>query len=100
MGMAIRDMYDYYYFSFNNVLILHLLDVLKQQSHALDMSCMAYSPDGQYIATGGDDGKVKVWNASNGFCFVTFSEHEASITGIVFSQKNAIFTSSSDGTVR
>lgn len=33
--------------------------VLKQQSHLYDMNVMSYSPDGQLIATGGDDGKVK-----------------------------------------
>ena len=32
--------------------------VLKQQGHFYDMNVMAYSPDGQFIATGGDDGKV------------------------------------------
>ena len=32
--------------------------VLKQQSHLYDMNVMSYSPDGQLIATGGDDGKV------------------------------------------
>ena len=33
--------------------------ILKQQSHFYDMNVMCYSPDGQLIATGGDDGKVK-----------------------------------------
>ena len=32
--------------------------VLKQQAHFNNMSCLAYSPDGQYIVTGGDDAKV------------------------------------------
>ena len=32
--------------------------VLKQQGHFYDMNVMAYAPDGQFIATGGDDGKV------------------------------------------
>ena len=32
--------------------------VLKQQGHYYDMNCLAYSPDGQLIATGADDGKV------------------------------------------
>lgn len=40
--------------------------VLKQQGHFNNMSCMKYSPDGQYIVTGGDDGKVRmddVWTS-------------------------------------
>ena len=32
--------------------------ILKQQSHMYDMNSLAYSPGGQTIATGGDDGKV------------------------------------------
>lgn len=32
--------------------------VLKQQGHVYDMNTLAYSPDGQTVATGGDDGKV------------------------------------------
>ena len=32
--------------------------IMKQQGHFYDMNVVAYSPDGQYIATGGDDGKV------------------------------------------
>lgn len=32
--------------------------ILKQQAHRGPMSCLAYSPDGIYIVTGGDDGKV------------------------------------------
>ncbi|CAG9562910.1 unnamed protein product [Danaus chrysippus] len=75
--------------------------VMKQQGHSLDMTCLAYSPDGLYIVTGGYDGKVKVWNTSSGFCFVTFSEHKSTVTGITFSANKKFFVSSSlDGTVR
>lgn len=36
--------------------------VLKQQGHFYDMNVLSYSPDGQVVATGGDDGKVDhVW---------------------------------------
>lgn len=33
--------------------------VLKQQGHFNNISCLSYSPDGQFIATGGEDGKVQ-----------------------------------------
>lgn len=65
------------------------------------MNCISYSPDGQYIATGGEDAKVKLWNVTNGFCFVTFHEHSSSITGIEFgNSKKFLVSCSLDGTVR
>ena len=57
--------------------------MLKQQGHLYGISTLDFSSDGQYIATGGEDSKVKLWNASSGFCFVTFSEHVAAVTGIL-----------------
>lgn len=75
--------------------------VLKQQGHYFDMNTIAFSPDGQNIATGGEDGKVKLWNASSGFCFVTFPEHSASISTVEFAkQGQVLFSASLDGTVR
>jgi periodic tryptophan protein 2 len=75
--------------------------VLKQQGHFFDVNCLAYSPDGQLIATGGDDGKLKIWNTHSGFCFVTFSEHTAPITTVEFSTSGTVVVSASlDGTVR
>ncbi|EDV24827.1 uncharacterized protein TRIADDRAFT_50274 [Trichoplax adhaerens] len=75
--------------------------ILKQQGHYYDMNVLSYSPDGQIIATGGDDGKVKLWNTSSGFCFVTFSEHNSSITGLAFKSNGQVVVSASlDGTVR
>lgn len=75
--------------------------ILKQQGHSSNMNSLAYSGDGQTIVTGGDDGKLKLWNAANGFCIVTFSEHNGPITAVEFSQNKKILVSSSlDGTVR
>lgn len=65
---------------------LHNIFVIKYVStpfldtgHFYDMNVLAYSPDGQLIATGGDDGKVKIWNTRSGFCFVTFNEHAGGV---------------------
>lgn len=75
--------------------------IMKQQGHSSEMNCIAYSPDGQYVVTGGEDAKVKVWNVNNGFCFITFSEHSSAVTALEFSSNKKFLVSASlDGTVR
>lgn len=66
------------------------------------MNTLTYSPDGSYIATGGDDGKIKLWTTKNHLCFVTFSDHTAQVTDIAFVPKknNTLVSASLDGTVR
>ncbi|XP_077422157.1 PWP2 small subunit processome component [Vanacampus margaritifer] len=75
--------------------------VFKQQGHFNNLASLAYSPDGQYIATGGDDGKVKVWNTNSCLCFVTFTEHTSSVSDVAFTSSGFVVVSASlDGTVR
>ncbi|KAG2492638.1 hypothetical protein HYH03_009054 [Edaphochlamys debaryana] len=75
--------------------------VLKQQGHAHDIATVAFSPDGALIATGADDCKVKVFQQSSGFCFVTFADHTAPVTGLAFAPAgHALLSSSLDGSVR
>jgi periodic tryptophan protein 2 len=76
--------------------------VMKQQGHYFDLNTVAYSPDGAYLATGGDDGKLKLWTTKNYLCFVTFTEHTSKITAMQFIPKkgNAVLSASLDGTVR
>lgn len=75
--------------------------VLKQQGHYFDMNALSFSSDGQQVATGGDDGKVKLWNAASGFCFVTFDDHSSAVSAVEFAkQGQVVFSASLDGTVR
>ncbi len=75
--------------------------VMKQQGHTHNTTCLSYSPDGEFIATGGEDGKVKVWTVKTGFCFVTFHEHAGKITGVAWTQgSKAVLSASLDGSVR
>lgn len=74
---------------------------MKQQGHSTNVNFIAYSPDGQFVVTGGDDGKWKLWNTLSGFCTVTFHEHTSAIFGVLFSRNCKFIVSSSyDGTVR
>ncbi|EDO06060.1 periodic tryptophan protein 2 family protein [Babesia bovis T2Bo] len=56
----------------------------------------------RYVAaTGGFDGKVKLWDSNSGLCIVTFDDHTAAVEALCFTpQGNAIITASLDGTVR
>ena len=75
--------------------------VLKQRGHAYGMKCMAYSPDGVVICTGGEDGKLKLWSATSGFCYVTMEKtHTAAITAVAFANSSVVLSASLDGTVR
>ncbi|PKI85088.1 U3 snoRNP protein [Malassezia vespertilionis] len=75
--------------------------ILKQQGHFYDMNAVAFAQDGQIAVTGGDDGKVKLWNTASGFSTVTFADHTAPVTCVEFAkQGQVLFTASLDGTVR
>lgn len=75
--------------------------ILKQQGHAYGMRCMAYSPDSVCIATGGEDGKVKLWNTTSGFSFVTLpSEHTAPVTALSFAKPTVLLSAGLDGVVK
>lgn len=72
--------------------------VIRQTGHSSELTCTTYGPDGSTIATGGVDGKVKLW--LNGMCFATFSEHSQAVSGLAFTKSNALVSSSNDSTVR
>lgn len=75
--------------------------ILKQQSHYDSMNSLCYSSDGSRIVTASDDGKVKVWDVTSGFCLCTFLEHTSAVTSVQFAKRGQVlFSASLDGTVR
>uniref|UniRef100_A0AAX7VBL9 Small-subunit processome Utp12 domain-containing protein n=1 Tax=Astatotilapia calliptera TaxID=8154 RepID=A0AAX7VBL9_ASTCA len=82
--------------------------VFKQQGHFNNMASLAYSPDGQYIVTGGDDSKVKQgWETPGlkGRCPVSsLTPHCVNkflVTNVTFTSSGFVIVSASlDGTVR
>jgi periodic tryptophan protein 2 len=76
--------------------------VFKGQGHSFDLASMCFNMDSSLLASGGQDGKVKVWDTSNGSLIVTFSEHISKVSDLKFasSKTNVLVSASYDGTVR
>ncbi len=53
--------------------------------HRAAVRCLDVSPDGLLLATGSDDGLVKLWSAANGGLLATLTGHDDSVRAVVFS---------------
>jgi eukaryotic-like serine/threonine-protein kinase len=63
--------------------------------------CVAFSPDGQHVATAGFDFAVRVWDATTGSEVQSHQDHEWPIHGVAFSPDGRLLAScSADSTVR
>ncbi|KAL0224274.1 hypothetical protein P9112_003664 [Eukaryota sp. TZLM1-RC] len=66
-------------------------------------TCTAYSNDGRLVATGNNDGMVRVFNPETGTCWGSFRAHNCPVNSIDFSGQGSnlvVVTSSSDGTIK
>lgn len=71
------------------------------RGHAAPILAVAYSPPGDYIATGGADNSVKVWNARNGHLLFTLRGHQQAVCSVAWSSDGQwIVTGSFDHTAR
>ncbi|MBI3426773.1 MAG: protein kinase [Acidobacteria bacterium] len=69
--------------------------------HPSDVWAVGYSPDGQRIASGCADNKLRVWDAATGRALATFSGHTGNIWAIAFSPDGQrIATASGDRTAK
>ncbi|MFG2480811.1 WD40 repeat domain-containing protein [Streptomyces fagopyri] len=58
------------------------------------------SPDGTWLATGGDDGRVWIWDAATGRTTATLTGHTGSVTAVAISPDGTqLATVSNDRTV-
>lgn len=63
------------------------MDIAAQSRSGGDRGSMLSLGLGQRslaVATGGEDGKLKLWDAVSGFNYMTFTEHTAPINDVVF----------------
>ncbi len=62
---------------------------------------LAYSPDGQWLASGGFDGSVQLWETATGKVAATLTGHHQSIGSLAFApDSKTLASSAADGTVK
>ncbi|MFZ4768473.1 MAG: WD40 repeat domain-containing protein, partial [Roseimicrobium sp.] len=65
------------------------------------LRCIAHSPDGSWIAAGGDDATVNLWHASTGEAAGPLLQHGGAVSHVGFSPDGSrLLTASPDGAVR
>ncbi|KAF3146539.1 pre-rRNA processing protein [Orbilia oligospora] len=71
------------------------------QGHIDTILCVAASPDGKYVATGGKDSRIVVWDAETLKPLKVFKHHRDSVNGLVFRRgTNQLYSCSSDRTIK
>ncbi len=69
--------------------------------HPGPINAVTFSDDGRLLATGGNDGVVRIWDARDGKLMATLAGHSAKVTAIAIGSDNRnIVTSALDGTTR
>ncbi len=89
--------------------LVHVWDLREEkelaplEGHTKAIDVLVFAPDGQTLASGSNDGTVRLWTctASERAPLATLSGHKKAITGVAFAPDGArVASSSADGTVR
>ncbi|KAF9884165.1 pre-rRNA processing protein [Aspergillus nanangensis] len=79
----------------------------EEQGHTKNILSVAVSPSGKFIATGGEDNKLIIWDAETLKPMQTFTHHRDSVSGLAFarhlssmSSGEQLFSGSFDRTIK
>lgn len=70
------------------------------RGHKADVYSVTFSSDGQWLASGGKDGTVRLWNVRTGELVRAFLGHQSEVNTVVMVSETALASASDDGTVR
>ena len=63
------------------------LPIKLSERHKGPITCVAFSPDGVYCATGGEDRAIRLWTTADGKLVHTlYAAHKATVTSVQFAQ--------------
>ncbi|KKK20689.1 rRNA processing protein [Aspergillus rambellii] len=79
----------------------------EAQGHTKNILSVAVSPSGKFVATGGEDNKLIIWDAATLTPMQTFTQHRDSVSGLAFtrhistmSSGEQLFSGSFDRTIK
>ncbi|MBI4779690.1 MAG: NACHT domain-containing protein [Oscillatoriophycideae cyanobacterium NC_groundwater_1537_Pr4_S-0.65um_50_18] len=70
------------------------LNTLRGHSHRV--WTIAFSPDGQRLASGSDDQTIRLWNVQDGTCLAVLQGHTGGVTSVRFSPNGQLLVSASE----
>ena len=71
--------------------------LLTYSGHAGEVTVVAWSPNGKYIASGGNDHTIRVWNAGTGTDLLISHGHSGGVPAITWSPDSTYLASASAG---
>ena len=66
------------------------------EGHKAGICCLTFSPDGKYLASGGEDFSIKVWDLRASRILANLSGHRGKVNDLCFNEDSSMIMSASE----